>query len=118
METVDMKWVSLKLSVLLLLTTAARGSEIAALTVKGLLFSAAGQQATLYPDLNFEPKTCYKSAEYGACGVSRFLPLTKDEGGEALPPILPSARPEDLPHAHCAYPTVGQAAGVLSCRVW
>ena len=52
-----MKWVSLKLSVLLLLTTAARGSEIAALAVKGLLFSAAGIQVTIHPDLKFAPKS-------------------------------------------------------------
>ena len=56
LDTVDMKWVSCKLAVLILLTTA-RGSEITALTCQNLLFSAGDTQVTVYPDPGFKPKT-------------------------------------------------------------
>ena len=57
LDQVDMKWVSLKLAVLLLLTTAARGSEIVALTVKDFEFLANNEQVRIYPDPTFVPKT-------------------------------------------------------------
>ena len=79
--TVDLKWVSLKLAVLLLLTTAARGSEIAALTVKDMQFSAAGEQVTIYPDLSFVPKTCTRVQSMAPVVFHAFYPKprTRDE---------------------------------------
>ena len=57
MATAEIKWVSAKLAVLLALTTAARGSELAALTIRGLVFSTGDVMATVYPDPAFVPKT-------------------------------------------------------------
>ena len=56
MASVDMKHVSVKLAVLLALTTASRGCELTALTVKGLVFSG-DLKVTLFPDPSFVPKT-------------------------------------------------------------
>ena len=52
-----MKWVSLKLAVLHLLTTAAKDSEIVALTFRDLKISANDEQVWINPDPTFVPKT-------------------------------------------------------------
>ena len=56
MATADMEYVSAKLAVLLALTTASRGCELTALTIKGLVFSG-DLKVTLFPDPSFVPKT-------------------------------------------------------------
>ena len=57
LATADMKWVSGKLAVLLLLTTAARVSEVTALLATNIDFSINDEQVTIYPDPKFKPKT-------------------------------------------------------------
>ena len=56
MASAEMCYVSAKLAVLLALTTAARGSELTALTTVGLTFSG-DLMVTLFPDKDFVPKT-------------------------------------------------------------
>ena len=71
----DMKWLSWKLAVLLLLTTAARGSEIAHLTVKNLEFSVNDVQATIYPDPTFVPKTVSELQSRAPLVLHAFFPV-------------------------------------------
>ena len=79
-----MKWVSLKLAVLLLLTTAPRGSEIVALTVKDLEFSANDEQVTIYPDPTFVPKTVDELQRKGTVGFGRLLSRPEHEGKKSV----------------------------------
>ena len=53
----QLKWLSAKLAVLMALTTAGRASELCALTTKGLVLSAGGLRATVFPNPEFTPKT-------------------------------------------------------------
>ena len=69
-----MKWVSLKLAVLLLLTTAARDSEIGALTVRDLEISANDEQVWIYPDPTFVPKTVDKLQRRAPLVLDAFFP--------------------------------------------
>ena len=68
LATADMKWVSGKLIVLLLLTTAARVSEVTALMTSRIDFSANDEQVIIYPDPNFRPKT-----------IDEIYPRTREE---------------------------------------
>ena len=95
----EIKWVSLKLAVLLLLTTAARGSEIVALTVKDLKFSANDEQVRIYPievinkiypDPTFVPKTVDKLQRRAPLVLDAFSPAPSTRGRRVLPPVRAS----------------------------
>ena len=74
LATADMKWVSGKLVVLLLLTTAARVSEVTALMTSRIDFSANDEQVIIYPDPNFRPKTIDEIYRRGPLVVKAFFP--------------------------------------------
>ena len=99
-----MKWVSLKLAVLLLLTTAARGSEIVALTVRDLEISANDEQVWIYPDPTFVPKTVDKLQRRAPLVLDAFFPAPSTRGRRVLPPVLSSPSTAYLSHAHSGCP--------------
>ena len=99
-----MKWVSLKLAVLLLLTTAARGSEIVALTVKNMEFSANDEQVRIYPDPTFVPKTVDKLQRRAPLVLDAFFPALSTRGRRVLPPVLSSPSTAYLSHVHGGCP--------------
>ena len=68
-----MKWVSGKVVTLLLLTTAARVSEVTALTTR-VDFSVNDEQVIIYPDPNFRPKTMDEIYSRGPLVVKAFYP--------------------------------------------
>ena len=74
LATANMKWVSGKLAVLLLLTTAARVSEVTALMATRIEFSANDEQVIIYPDPNFRPKTIDVIYRRGPLVVKAFFP--------------------------------------------
>ena len=74
LATADMKWVSGKVATLLLLTTAARVSEVATLMTTRIDFSANDEQVIIYPDPNFNPKTMDEIYSRGPLVVKAFYP--------------------------------------------
>ena len=99
-----MKWVSLKLAVLLLLTTATRGSEIVALTVKDFEFLANDEQVRIYPDPTFVPKTGDKLQRRAPLVLDAFFPAPRTRGRRVLPPVLSSPSTAYLSQAHGGCP--------------
>ena len=77
LATADMKWVSGKLAVLLLLTTAARVSEMAALMASRIDFSVNDEQVTIYPDPEFKPKTVDLVYSRAPLVVKAFFPVPR-----------------------------------------
>ena len=77
LSTADMKWVSGKVFMLLLLTTAARVSEVTALTTR-VDFSVNDEQVIIYPDPEFRPKTKDDIYSRGPMVTKAFYPKPRN----------------------------------------
>ena len=73
LSTADMKWVSGKVVTLLLLTTAARVSEVKAITTR-VDFSVNDEQVIIYPDPKFRPKTMDEVYSRAPMAIKVFYP--------------------------------------------
>ena len=74
MESADIKWVSAEMAVLLSLLTAARGSEITALSVENLAISDDDRKVIVYSDSSFVPKTYTDQSHRAPLALEGFFP--------------------------------------------
>ena len=56
LESVDLKWLSVKVALLLALVSLGRVSELCALSTEGILFNPDGSKVIVYPNPSFKPK--------------------------------------------------------------
>ena len=89
MESADIKWVSVKMAVLLSLLTAARGSEITALSVENMAISEDDRKVIVYSDSSFVPKTHTERSRRAPLALEGFFPYPASEDERNLHLLCP-----------------------------